>query len=86
MKRRIDPNRGETPRRDGEARHRSVAVAAAWAGPDQTVALAALVVEQVGENRGVEARIVELEAEIVASLVGALGPGGPDLYFMRCTA
>src|SRR5271166_3210048 len=58
----------------------SVAAAAAVrAGPDQAVALAVLVVEQVGEDRGGEARIVELEAQIVAALVGALGPGGADL-------
>jgi len=50
------------------------------------VALALFVVEQVGEDRGGEARIVELEAQIVAALVGALGPGGADLDFMRCTA
>jgi hypothetical protein len=64
----------------------SVAIPAARARPDQAVAFAVLVVEEIGENWGVEARIVELEAEIVASLVGALGPGGSDLNFMRCTA
>lgn len=41
---------------------RSVAPAAVEARPDQAVALAVLVVEQVGEDRGGEARIVELEA------------------------
>jgi hypothetical protein len=53
-----------------------------WAvgtGPDQAVALAVLIVEEVGEDRGGEARIVELEAQIVSALVGALGPGGADL-------
>jgi len=64
----------------------SVAPATVGAGPDQAVALALFVVEQVGEDRGGEARIVELEAQIVAALVGALGPGGADLDFMRCTA
>ncbi|KAG5731148.1 hypothetical protein E4T56_gene15341, partial [Termitomyces sp. T112] len=34
--------------------------------------------EEVGVDGGVEARIVELEAQIVAALVGALGPGGAD--------
>src|SRR5579859_2047735 len=56
-----------------------VAVALAGARPDEGVALTVLVVEQVGENRRVEGRIVELEREIVAALVRALRPGGPDL-------
>src|SRR5580704_5284458 len=58
---------------------RSVAPAAVGAGPDQAVALAVFVVEEVGEDRGGEARIVELQTQIVAALVGALGPGGADL-------
>ena len=53
--------------------------AAGRAGPDQRVAIAVLVVEEVGVDGGVEARIVELEAEIFAALVGAFGPGGADL-------
>ncbi|CAP54036.1 hypothetical protein GDI0093 [Gluconacetobacter diazotrophicus PA1 5] len=58
----------------------SVAVAATvGAGPDQAVGLAVLVVEEIGEDRGVEARIIQLEAQIAASLVGLLGPGRPDL-------
>jgi len=64
----------------------SVAVAAVGAGPDQRVGVAFLVVEEVGVDRGVEARIVQLEAQIVAALVGALGPGGADFNLMRCTA
>ena len=56
-----------------------LAVAAGRAGPDETVALAVLVVEEVGVDRGGEARIVELEAQIVAALIGLLGPGGADL-------
>lgn len=63
----------------------SVAVPAAGAGPDQAEALTVLVVEEVGEDRSGEARIVELETQIVAALVGALGPGGPDLGLMLCT-
>ena len=47
-------------------------------GPDQRVALAVLVVEKVGVDRGVEARIVQLQAQILAALVGAFGPGGAD--------
>jgi hypothetical protein len=49
------------------------------------VALTILVVEEVGVDRGVEARIVQLEAQILAALVRALRPGGADLNFMRCT-
>jgi hypothetical protein len=64
----------------------SVAPAAVGAGPNQAVALTFLVVEEVGVDGSIEARIIELEAEIIAALVGALGPCGSDLNFMRCTA
>lgn len=57
----------------------SVAAPTVGARPDQAVAIALLVVEEIGEDRSGEARIVQLEAEIVAALVGALGPGGADL-------
>ncbi|CAH1649607.1 hypothetical protein CHELA1G11_10093 [Hyphomicrobiales bacterium] len=57
----------------------SLAASAAGAGPDQAVGLAVLVVEEVGEDRGGEAGIVELQPEIVAAFAGALGPGGADL-------
>ena len=60
--------------------------AAARAGPDEAEAFAFLVVEEVGVDRSGEARIVELEAEIIAALVGALGPAGADFGLMRCTA
>jgi len=63
----------------------SVAAATVGAGPDERVALAILVVEEVGVDRGVEARIVQLEAQILAALIRALGPGGTDLGIMRCT-
>jgi len=62
------------------------AAAAVGAGPDEAVAFAFLVVEEVGVDWSGEARIVQLEAEIIAALVGALGPGGADLGVMRCTA
>src|SRR5690606_25617145 len=35
-------------------------------------------VEEIGVDRSVEAWIVQLEAQIVAALVGALGPSGAD--------
>src|SRR3546814_19698237 len=56
-----------------------VAAPPVGAGPDQREGIAVLVVEEVGVDRSGEARVVELEAQIVATLVGALGPGGADL-------
>ena len=56
-----------------------VAVRPAGAGPDEGEAVAVLVVEEVGVNRRVERRIVQLDRQVVAALVGALRPGGPDL-------
>src|SRR6266581_1275011 len=55
------------------------AVGLAAAGPDQAIGLAILVLEEVGVDGRREARIVEFEREVVAALVGALRPGGPDL-------
>src|SRR5262249_50888995 len=46
--------------------------------PQQGVALATLVIEQVGVDRPVEGGIVELEREVVAPFFGALRPGGAD--------
>src|SRR5258708_14712333 len=57
----------------------SVAVGLAAAGPDQGVGLSVFVVEEVGINRSVEARIVQFHRKIIAALGGALRPGGP--YF-----
>ena len=45
----------------------SVAVALGCAGPNEAVALAAFVVEEVGVDRRGEAWVVELEAEIGAA-------------------
>jgi len=64
----------------------SVAIGLAAAGPDERVAFTILIVEQVGEDRRVEARIVEFEREIVAALVRALRPDGTDLGLMWSTA
>lgn len=58
----------------------SVAVATVGTGPDQAEALTFLVGEEVGEDRSGEARIVELQTQIIAALVGALRLGGPDLH------
>src|SRR5258705_9393211 len=57
----------------------SVAVGLAAAGPDQNEGLGVFIVEEVGVDWSVKARIVELDREIVAALGGALRPGGPDL-------
>ena len=56
-----------------------VAVGLAVAGPDEGVAFAIFVIEQVGVDRRVEARIVQLDRDIVAAFGGALRPPGPDL-------
>src|SRR5438552_3115963 len=57
----------------------SVAVLLAAPGPDEGEGLAVLIVEEVGVDRSVEARIVQLDREIVAAFAGALRPGGADL-------
>ena len=54
--------------------------------PQQGVAFAALVVEQVSVDGCVEGWVVELERKVVATFLGALRPGGTYLDFMRCTA
>lgn len=53
--------------------------------PEQGVAFAAFLIEQVRVDRRVERGVVELEREVVASLFGALRPGCPDLDVMSCT-
>src|SRR5258708_2190208 len=60
-------------------RCRSVAVGPAAARPDQAEGLAAFVIEEIGVDRRGEARIVELDREVIAALAGALRPGGADL-------
>jgi hypothetical protein len=50
----------------------SVPVGLAAAGPDQGEGLGVFVVEEVGVDRSVEARIVQLDREIIAALSGAL--------------
>src|SRR5258708_11607585 len=58
---------------------RSVAIGPAAARPDQAEGLAAFVIEEVGVDRRREARIVELDREVIAALAGALRPRGADL-------
>ncbi len=56
----------------------SVAVGLAAARPDEGEALAVFVVEEVGVDRRVEARVVQLDREVVAALARALRPGCPS--------
>src|SRR5579871_4454315 len=67
------------PVRPGGAAAKASVAALARPRPDEGVTVALFVVEQVRVDRGVERRVVELEREIVAPLLGALRPGGPDL-------
>jgi len=46
--------------------------------PEQGVAFAIFIVEQVRVDRRVEGGIVELDREVIAALLGAFRPGGPD--------
>ena len=56
-------------------------------GPDELEAILAFHLDQGGVDRGREARIVQLDREVVAvRLFGALLPGGAELDVMRCTA
>ena len=63
-----------------------LAVLLAAAGPDQGVALAAFIVEEVGIDRGAEARIIQLDRDIIAPFGGTFGPTSTQLGVMRCTA
>src|SRR5260370_12182228 len=75
MRAKTPPGRIRAGRR---RRLRSVAVGPAAARPDQAEGLAAFVIEEVGIDRRGEARIVELDREIVTALRGALRPSGAD--------
>ena len=59
-------------------RDRSIAVGLAAARPNQRVTLVD-VIEEIGVDGCIEARIVELKREVIAALAGALRPGRPDL-------
>jgi hypothetical protein len=56
----------------------SVAVRGAGARPDQIERLAIITLEQAGEDRGVEAGIIELDRKIVAVFLADLEPGCSD--------
>jgi hypothetical protein len=90
---RVNSPRAQTTRKprpvvpDGAfCRSGSVAVLLATTRPDEGEGFAAFVVEEVGVDRSGEARIVELDREIVATLAGALRPSGTNFSVMRCTA
>jgi hypothetical protein len=57
----------------------SVSVLPAGARPYEGVAVALLVIEEVGVNRRVERGIIQLDGEVVAALGGPLRPGGVAL-------
>jgi hypothetical protein len=69
-------------------------VGGAWRGtlvavrarPDQLQAVFAFDFGQRGVDRSGEARIVQLDREVVAALFGGLLPGGAELDVLRCTA
>ncbi len=63
-----------------------LAVLLAATGPDQGVALAAFIVEEVGVDRRAEAWVIQLDRDIIAPFGGTLGPASTELSFMRCTA
>src|SRR4051812_25131110 len=53
-------------------------------GPDQAVAGALLVRDQIGEHRGGKARIIEPDLVVApAALLRRLGPGGPEFDAVR---
>src|SRR5258708_37246940 len=57
----------------------SVSVPPLGARPDEGVAVALLVVGEVGVDRGGGRVIVQHDREVVTALGGPLRPGGPDL-------
>ena len=56
------------------------------AGPDQLVAVLAFDFGEGCVDRSGEARVVQLDREVVAVLLGALLPGRTELDVLRCTA
>lgn len=57
-----------------------VAVLPAAAGPGKCEALAILIAEEIGVDGSREARVVQRDREVIATLAGALGPGRADLH------
>jgi hypothetical protein len=62
----------------------SVALAAIGTGPDEAAGLGAFIMDEVGVDRRVEARVVELDREVVAAFGRALRPTCTYLHFLRC--
>ena len=56
------------------------------AGPDELKAILALDLSERCVDRGRKARIVELDREVVATLLGCLLPGSSEFDILRCTA
>src|SRR6478735_8242462 len=66
-------------RRTGRGLAEGLLAALAGPRPEQGVALAAFIIEQVGVDRRDERGIIELEREVIAALFGALRPSCADL-------
>lgn len=62
----------------GAALRRLLAIDLAAAGPDQAEVLAIIFGEEVRVDRSDEARIVQLDREVVAAFLALLAPGGTD--------
>ena len=60
--------------RPGPLLGRSIAAAGVGAGPDEGVALAVFVIEEVGVDRGGKARIVQLQARVFVASMATLSP------------
>ena len=73
----------EGPADGGASRCQSVPVRA---GPDELEAFLAFHLGERCVDRGGEARIVELDREVVAALLRGLLPGGAEFNVLRCTA
>src|SRR5215216_5969704 len=69
------------PKRQGAGKigRASIAIRLAAPRPDQGKGIGIIVLEEVGVDRSVEARIVEFDRKIIAPLGGALRPCGSDL-------
>ena len=86
FRRRCGHERRKNPASEEAGRVDPVGSVAVAAGPDQREAVVALSLHQRGVDRGREARIVELNREILAiAVAGGLLPGSSELRVMWCT-
>jgi hypothetical protein len=59
----------------------SISVAA---GPDEAEAASVLTLDKGGVDRSREARVVQLDREVVAALAGGLLPGRAEFGLIQC--